>query len=463
MQPTKSRNANNKRKPTSSKEQNRKPFNNVNVTVTKAPVSKNVRTKKPSPKITSIGGDIVVTNKEYMFDVTSANAGYLISNFNVNPGLSGTFPWLSAIANRFESYLFSDLRFIYEPICPTTVPGSVMMAVDYDASDSPPTNKVSIMSYKGATRTAPWDRNDYNARTIDLRKFGVQRYVRSAAVTGDIKTYDVGNFFVATQNTPATPTTLGELYVQYTVRLYTPQVNTGALSFNSPTTEAASQWSTIKIPAGVALPSLTAEYRGSGTSPLAWLDPNNIGERITMFLNLNNLQNFLLTIKTLSPNWPAGNNPLRFFDNFRFDGNGTAVKFFGNIKVLSKGFADVSSGGGYARTYLVQPKINIANSSTGASVMPIQFIRLPGDYSLDVGIIPVQANYTGDAVAVVTTGTDWAFPQVYIPSWGSNATRVDGSNSYSDEVNNIRKPGFGDDGVEETPITRSESKSKFKW
>jgi len=462
MQPSKSKNANRKRKIPSN--HIRKPFSNASVTVTKAPVAKNVRTKKPGPKIIPVGSDIIVTNKEYIGDVTSANASFLINSFNVNPGLSGTFPWLSAIANRFESYIFSDLRFIYEPICPTSVPGSVMMAIDYDALDSPPANKVSLMSFKGASRTSPWDRTDFNARTIDLRKFGIQRYVRSAAVVGDLKTYDVGNLVVATQNTPATATTLGELYVQYTVRLYTPQITTGSSSYNSSATEAASQWSSIKIPAGTALPSLIGEYRGSGPSPLAWLDPSNAAARITMFLNLNNLQNFLLSIRTSSSNWPAGGDPLRMFNNIRWDGDNTLPTLTGSAKVLTKGFSERSVTGEFVRTYLVQPKSGAQNGSYGGGIMPLQFIRLDAEYQLEIAIIPVMANYTGANTTITTTGTDWAYPQVYIPSWTATAARADGTKVLVDEVNNIRRPGPDDDGIEtDTPITRSQSKSKFRW
>jgi hypothetical protein len=60
-----------------------------------------------------------------------------------------------------------------------------------------------------------------------LLKFGIQRYVRSAGVPAntDIKTYDVGRFYVATSNTPSSPTTLGELYVTYEIELITPQLS----------------------------------------------------------------------------------------------------------------------------------------------------------------------------------------------------------------------------------------------
>nr|QYF49897.1 MAG: hypothetical protein 2 [Heilongjiang sediment noda-like virus 1] len=463
MQPTKPKNAT-KRK-TSNNRPSRKPPVNTNVTVNKAPVSKNVRTKKPSPKITSVGSDIVVTNKEYIGDVTAANSSFAANNYNVNPGLSGTFPWLSAIANRYESYLFTDLRFVYEPICATTVPGSVMMAVDYDASDGSPTNKVSLMSYKGATRTAPWDRTDYNARNSDLRKFGVQRYVRSTAVTGDIKTFDVGNFFIATQNTPATPTTLGELYVQYTVRLYTPQFNAGVMALNAPATEAASQWTSIKIPAGTALPTLTAEYRGSGASPLAWLNPNS-GSAIqpTMFLNLNALQNFMLSITTSAPEWPGGGDPLRFFNNLLFDGQLNQPGFSTNIKQLDKGFASRNIKGEFARTFLVQPKWNAPGGAIGGGIFPINLVRLDTEYTINMAIIPVQANYTGNAYKPATNGLEWAFPEVAIPMWSNAIQRNDGSHQFSDDINVIIKTGPADEGLEpEGPITRSKSKSRFNW
>jgi hypothetical protein len=169
-------------------------------------------------------GSVRVRHREYLQDLPASDP-YLNVPFSINPGLSSTFPWLSGMARLFESYKFHKLKFCYEPTCTTVTPGSVLLAVDFDASDPPPVSKTQIMSYHNAVRSAPWEGTSYTSAVSDLLKFGTQRYVRSGAITGDIKTYDVGNFFIATQGSVGTAATIGEIYVEYDIELYTPQIS----------------------------------------------------------------------------------------------------------------------------------------------------------------------------------------------------------------------------------------------
>lgn len=173
------------------------------------------------------GSNIIVRHTEYIGDVSAQASVFSVTPYSVNPGLNVTFPWLSNIANNYESYKFHKLHFVYKPICSTTTPGKVILAMDYDAADVTPTSKVVINSFESTTSCSPWDEITHISMQSNLLKFGVQRYVRSAGVPAntDVKTYDVGKFYVATSNTPSTPTTLGELYVSYEVELITPQLS----------------------------------------------------------------------------------------------------------------------------------------------------------------------------------------------------------------------------------------------
>jgi len=173
------------------------------------------------------GANIMVKHTEYIGDISAQASVFSVTPYSVNPGLNTTFPWLSNIANNYESYKFHNLHFEYKPICSTTTPGKVILAMDYDAADTPPTSKVVINSYESTTSCSPWDEITHVSKQSNLLKFGVQRYVRSAGVPAntDVKTYDVGRFYVATSNTPSSPTTLGELYVTYEVELITPQLS----------------------------------------------------------------------------------------------------------------------------------------------------------------------------------------------------------------------------------------------
>lgn len=193
-----------------------------------APVSKSIRMKKKNPSIknSANGTTIVVSHTEFVSDIISSGSAYAVTRYAINPGLSASFPWLAALANNYESYKFKSLEYHYKPICATTTPGKVIVAIDFDAADSNPTSKLILNSYEGAVSSSPWDLITYKATPKNLNKFGVQRFVRGGAIptSTDIKTYDIGAVFVGTSNTPSTSTTLGELYVSYTVEFYTPQL-----------------------------------------------------------------------------------------------------------------------------------------------------------------------------------------------------------------------------------------------
>ncbi len=191
------------------------------------------------------GGDgrVRIRHREYLADIVGSVA-FASNSYSVNPGLPGTFPWLSTLAQNFESYLFHKLSFDFETQKSASTSGSLMMAIDYDASDAAPQNKQQLMAYHHAVRSAVWDECSFRGDRQDLKKFGVQRYVRSGSLAAnlDVKTYDVGTLFVATQG-EADTTAIGELYVDYDVELITPQSNREAVISNSAfiTTTAASR------------------------------------------------------------------------------------------------------------------------------------------------------------------------------------------------------------------------------
>ncbi len=195
-----------------------------------APVAKTVVSKTPAPKIkrSAKNGDVVVEHTEFLQDITGSQA-FAVNAFAVNPGLSQTFPWLSQMARLFESYRFEALDFDFRTEAGTTATGSVMAAIDYDASDAPPTTKRQLATYRGYKRSAPWNSFVQSSIREDLSK-RQSYYVRSSPVPAgsDVKLYDVGNLFLATQ-LQANNSVVGELYVRYRVKLMTPQLQDPAL------------------------------------------------------------------------------------------------------------------------------------------------------------------------------------------------------------------------------------------
>lgn len=181
-----------------------------------------------------------VKHCELLGSVTGSNNFVVDINngtFQINPGLVTSFPWLSSQAAAWEKYKFHNLRFIYHTKCSTSVPGSVLLGLDYDASDVAPTDEKQLSSFYGSVESAPWKEIVFQC---DMKRMADSRYIRVSAVTGvDIKTYDQGNFYVGTVDGTAVP--WGKLWVEYDVELQIPQQNPPAgigVYFSAVTTTA---------------------------------------------------------------------------------------------------------------------------------------------------------------------------------------------------------------------------------
>lgn len=192
-----------------------------------APVAIGLQVPTARPRFVSSSasdGRIRVCHREFLADVTGNPAFSVRLRAALNPALPGTFPWLSGLAQGFESYVFRSLNITYVPSVGTQHSGTVMMAVDYDARDPSPATKQDLMQMHGAVRTTVWDPVSLTCDPRDLTKFA-QRYTRKTLAPtdpGDLKTYDTGFLLVAVEGADLT-TSVGEIYMTYDVELITPQ------------------------------------------------------------------------------------------------------------------------------------------------------------------------------------------------------------------------------------------------
>lgn len=194
-----------------------------NPTRVKAPVAQGNKRRMARPKIKNQGapGDVRVRHREYISDTFGA-VGFEARQHSINPGLAWEFPWLSKLAQRFESYRFNKLKYVYETSSPTSATGTVMIVMDYDPSDPAPTDKTQALNYRDAARSPPWCDIAISATKEDLHK-RQSYFVRSGATNNDLRLSDVGNMFLCVQG-QAGSTVIGELYVEYDVSLMTPQI-----------------------------------------------------------------------------------------------------------------------------------------------------------------------------------------------------------------------------------------------
>jgi len=171
-----------------------------------------------APKVSTLRDSARVRHREYIRDIEGNEGFFKTLSHPINPGVPVLFPWLSQVASRYEKYRFHSLKFDFETSAPTSTPGTVMLAVDYDASDNAPETKAQFLAFSGASRSAPWQDN---STLCSSDRLAAKRFVRvGAAPSGsDIKLYDLGNQLVGINSTGGT---LGELYVEYDVELLIP-------------------------------------------------------------------------------------------------------------------------------------------------------------------------------------------------------------------------------------------------
>lgn len=142
--------------------------------------------------------------------------------YELNPGLSKTFPWLAVQAVQYEQYRIHSLSFKYVPFVNTLQSGSVMMMVDYNSLDAPPLTEQQFLDHPGAVIGSVWEAVEFRADARNMHAIGPRKFVRPCAIAGDLKTYDVGKMYIAMSNGAGQP--MGKLFVEYDIEFYTPQL-----------------------------------------------------------------------------------------------------------------------------------------------------------------------------------------------------------------------------------------------
>lgn len=176
--------------------------------------------RPPVQRLTKTGR--VVQGKEFIGSVLGSIA-FTPVGYALNPGIATTFPWLSTQAVGYELYRFIKLKFHYINRTSATVVGSVILAPDYDAADSPPTTESRVTTYAGAKEGSAWNDIECVLDPAAMNALGTRKFIRTGFVGTDIKTFDSGNFFMCTTEQVGTDV-IGKLWVEYEVEFFTPQL-----------------------------------------------------------------------------------------------------------------------------------------------------------------------------------------------------------------------------------------------
>lgn len=186
-------------------------------------------------------GGIVITHREYIGDVTPS-ANFAIRRYDINPGLTPTFPWLADLADAYDEYEVRAIVFEYKSLCSQSTTsasgtlgmGSVIMATNYNQHNiNAFVDKRTMENYEGSSSKRP---QDSNIHIVDVKKASTPvaglKWVRTGPVPedADVRLYDIGQFCLATQGQPSDVSegTIGELWVAYEIEFFKPKF-TGAI------------------------------------------------------------------------------------------------------------------------------------------------------------------------------------------------------------------------------------------
>lgn len=168
-----------------------------------------------------------VQNSELVATVAGSVAFASVA-YPLNPGLAGTFPWLSEIAGQWQQYRFHKLCFRYVTRTATSTVGSVVLSPDYNPNDPPPTTEAQASNTQDAVEDVTWKDLVCKLDPSAMFPFGPRKQIRRSLVAADESVYDAGTMFLCTLEETGT-SAIGKLWVDYDVELFVPQ--------NSPNTD----------------------------------------------------------------------------------------------------------------------------------------------------------------------------------------------------------------------------------
>lgn len=174
-----------------------------------------------------------VTHREYLADIVSSSVAntFTLQNFSINPGLFATFPWLSAIAQQYQEWVPHGVMFEFKTLSAdaiasstNTTLGGIIMATNYNSAAANFVNKQAMDNTEYTTSCKPSESFYHPVECARTQNVLAELYVRGGAVPSgqDQKTYDLGNFQIASFGIQGTSVVLGELWITYDIELRKP-------------------------------------------------------------------------------------------------------------------------------------------------------------------------------------------------------------------------------------------------
>lgn len=268
-------------------------------------------------------GNIIIVNREYIRDI-GGSTSFLNETFEINPGISRTFPWLSQVADSYEEYRIRGLVFQFKSTSsPYTINqkspsiGTVIMSAQYNVNNPPFTNKRDMENYVGAQSASVLQDQLFSIKpdTDPLKIL----YIRQGIPTEDhydnrmydFARFEIANLGVNVDSAGTVSNMIGELWVSYEIEMIKPRLrDTTGLMDHYMLTPSTLAGVTTALPFGTntinrVSPTPSNNYKNNGFFQIDTTISPGAKSRLWFPDGLAN-QSFKLTIAL----WNSANTPV---------------------------------------------------------------------------------------------------------------------------------------------------------
>jgi hypothetical protein len=180
-----------------------------------------------SSNVTFGNGSFTMAHREYIGDIYSY-ADYTTVVYDINPGLSTTFPWLAVLAENYERYDMLGLVFEFVStagyLTSTQAQGVLVMSTQYDPDASNFVNRREMEAYMYTTSGIVTENQTHFVECDPRDRPLKEMYIRTGATSANERWTDLGRFTVAVEGCPADDVLIGELWVTYHVKFELPRL-----------------------------------------------------------------------------------------------------------------------------------------------------------------------------------------------------------------------------------------------
>jgi len=185
------------------------------------------------PLMHNDAGTTRIRHREYVTDVFSTE-DFTNITYDIQPTNSQLFPWLAAAAQNYEQHKWLGLVFEFKSLSANALTsantglGSVSLATQYNALNTPFVNKQELLNYQFASSVKPSDSMLHPVECDPNQTPNQPLYMRiGSQADGDARLFNIGTLNLVTQGMQSDGATIGELWVTYDLLCIKPRISSG--------------------------------------------------------------------------------------------------------------------------------------------------------------------------------------------------------------------------------------------